>query len=566
MLLKGGFLKVGDLPSPTRGAFVAEPKQLQAWFDQLPMANPANAGKAIYEKLKEISLIRVLPKYRFLMLETLLEPLDQIMQYMARAYVGKSFPLNVKSRNAGMIVREFCRLLAQNYAQVSYDLGGFEGRVSFLHRGMNVAALQRSLWFMKKLQVNLYHLYSDYPSGFWLDLHALNTAAKKTKRADKVQHSEKWPAMPPSSPLSLWNQCMVLAASNPYRLRQQAVSALELFMHEWAPTPRIQCGGVLEEHEGAYYFSPEVDAPPSRMPPPAQASAVCFMDVKELAASLPPVSTDSQSAGVREEFLEHLHQEWGLMQDRGHQRMEGRHRLETIFGLSHIHLRMSGNMPFEKFVERSGIQNMADDVSIGNWLGKGFLDHDETVVSEASVLDQSLGGYRLRWSTEEVVRAQVGELIGLTLPSEEEERDWVIGVIRWLNVGKTHIEAGVQLLSHRIVPAVVKYRGRGQNAVFLRALMLNGGPFQSPQHTLVLPATVTDVPESLLLAWIPDEIDVMDRRIERVVPTRLVERNQAFVQLDYDMEGSSPSADPAFGLMEDKASADSEPSLLWDDL
>ncbi len=563
MAIQGDFLKVGELPAPPRGGFTAEPRQVQEWLGGLPMANPANAGKAIYEKLKEISGLRLLPKLRFQMLEALLEPLDQIMQYMARAYVGKPFPLNVKSRNAGMIVREFCRLMAQNYAQVAYDLGGFEGSVSLLHRGSNIAALQRSLWFMKKLQVNLYHLYSSYPRGFWLAMHALHAASVKSKRAGKALNSKQWPGLPSVSAQSLWQQSLILAASNPYRLRQQAVTALEQFLMQWNPLLEVVCGAAQQEEEGLYFFSPEVDAPPSRLKPAAQDSAICSMQVRALAEALPQQNSMEQAGNSREEFLDHLRQEWGVMQERGHQRMEGQHRLETLFGLSHIHYRMAGNMPFEKFVERSGIQHDADDASLGNWLGKSLLDQEEAVISEAQVLDQSLGGYRLRWSGDEVIRAQVGELVGLTLPGEEEDRDWVLGVIRWLNVGKEWVEAGVQLLSHRIVPAVIKYQGRGQNATFLRALMLNGGPFQTPQHTLIVPATVSDMPESLLLAWLPDEIDVLEQRVERVRPTQLVERNQSFVQLDYEMEAATPESDPAFSMPQDGTE---EAASLWDDL
>ncbi len=561
--MNGNFLKVGK-KSATDNSFAAEPKQVRAWLENLPMANPASAGKAIFEKLKAISELSLVPKYRFQMLETLLEPMDQILQHMTRAYMGKPFPLNVKSRNAGLIVREFCRLMAQNYAQVAYDLGGFEGSVSLLHRGVNIAALHRALWFMKKLQVNLYHLYSQYPPGFWLDLHGLYAAAEKSKRVEKVQKSEQWAGLPPTSAASVRTQCLVLAASNPYRLRQQAVSALEQFLQQWNPKLEIRCGTGQTEAEGMYFFSPDVDMPPTRLLPQAQHSRTCCMNIEALATALPEADRNAAASAPREQYLDHLRQEWGVMQAREHQRLEGQHRLETIFGMSHVHYRMSGNTPFEKFVEKSGIQTQADDASLGSWLGKSLLDHEEALISEAQVLDQSLGGYRLRWSGDEVIRAQVGELVGLTLPGEEEDRDWVLGVIRWMNVNKAHIEAGVQLLSHHIVPAVIKYQGRGQNPTFLRALMLNGGPFQTPQHTLVLPATVSDVPESLLLAWLADEIDVLDQRVERVRPTQVLERNQAFVQLDYEMDATTPEADPAFAL--DKDTAPEEPSLTWDDL
>ncbi len=564
MVLKGGYLKVGQWPAPERGAFSAEPRQVQQWLAGLPMASPASAGKAIFEQLRTLAEVRLVPKYRFQMLETLLTPLDQIFRYMARAYVGKPFPLNVKSRNAGAIVREFCRLMARHYAQVAHDLGGFEGRVSLLHRGMNATALQRALWFMKKLQVNLYQLYSAYPTGFWLDLHGLHRAVERSGRGHKPVRCDSWEGMVSDSPLAIWYQCMVLAASNPYRLRPQTVAALEQFLQQWGPQPEICCGGAQQTEEGMYYFSPEVDAPPGRMSPPAQTSAVCSLNVRKLAAALPEPAIPAQESSYRDEFMDHLRQEWGLIQERSHQRLQGQHRLETLFGLSQVHYRLAGDMPFEKFVERTGIQQTSDDASLGSWLGRSMLDHEEVVHSVAQVLDQSLGGYRLRWSAEEVIRVQVGELVAMTLPGQEEDPDWVVGVVRWLNVNREQVDAGVQLLSHQCLPAVVRYKGRGQEATFLRALMLNGGPFQTPQQTVLLPAVVADQPENLLMAWLPDDVDVLDRRVERIRTVRQVERNQVFVQFDYEMEDTAPA--PASVPEQQTSSREQEPELLWEDL
>jgi hypothetical protein len=97
----------------------------------------------------------------------------------------------------------------------------------------------------------------------------------------------------------------------------------------------------------------------------------------------------------------------------------------------------------------------------------------------ARVLDQSLGGYRLLWPTQQRLRVRIGELVGLAATAEADEgapprRDWLVGIVRWLRSDHDDsLSVGVELLSRQASPAAVRgidvhgVRGPMQRALWL---------------------------------------------------------------------------------------------------
>jgi hypothetical protein len=101
---------------------------------------------------------------------------------------------------------------------------------------------------------------------------------------------------------------------------------------------------------------------------------------------------------------------------------------------------------------------------------QGSGDGARALPTRARVLDQGLGGYRLQWSAESGAKARIGELVGLAAPDEDEasEREWMVGVIRWLRFTLDgQVDAGVELLARQAEPgrpAHLRNRHRIQDA------------------------------------------------------------------------------------------------------
>src|SRR5690606_34531146 len=88
---------------------------------------------------------------------------------------------------------------------------------------------------------------------------------------------------------------------------------------------------------------------------------------------------------------------------------------------------------------------------------------------------QSLGGYRLRWGRDAGLRARVGELVGLSAVGGADERDWMVGVIRWLrHEPQGDGDAGVELRARRAHAVGLRQMdATGHSRTALRAIQID---------------------------------------------------------------------------------------------
>jgi hypothetical protein len=167
---------------------------------------------------------------------------------------------------------------------------------------------------------------------------------------------------------------------------------------------------------------------------------------------------------VNVDVLSRLQRAFGLSAARSFKRLDAGHKLDTVIGLSGVHFYLAGQRDFDTFM-RQCAQNTVHVVEerVG-WMQVN-VDHARAPRIPATVLDQSLGGYRMAWDNADQVRARVGELVGLALSDLEGETEWMLGVLRWLRYEVTGgLSAGVELLSRR------------SNAVGLRMYHRDGSP------------------------------------------------------------------------------------------
>jgi hypothetical protein len=148
------------------------------------------------------------------------------------------------------------------------------------------------------------------------------------------------------------------------------------------------------------------------------------------------------------DMLHRLKRSFGLASARSHKRLAASHGLRTVFGLNGLHFYLAGQHDFETFISRAAPQLVREP----DHGARAAPDTDavRAPVHEAKVLDQSLGGYRMAWEHADRIRARVGELVGLSFAGDNESREWMLGVIRWLRFENNgSLTAGVELLSRR---------------------------------------------------------------------------------------------------------------------
>src|SRR5690606_1111404 len=391
---------------------------------------------------------------RFQLLEVLRPVVLDGVALLERQLHGATFPLVPAKAQAADQLQALHRLLATGYREAVAELCGPGGGVPFLRRNLVTQALERALYHASRQLALAYFLYRTPPAGAWLELHVLNGFARAVKLHQRPV--DDIALRRPATAESGYAQAVLLALSNPYCFSQREQAEL------WQVTRDLaeHCS-FHERHppEGAFAVPQDSDDGPGYIPEERAdtGSRLLWFDLSALATQLDQALGEQRHGEVllrfprghavlgQAELLRRLRSGWGHAAARHHQRLGAGHVLDTVVGLSGLHFFLAGNQDFDSFVRRLG--DAAPRLGSDRAVWAVAEPTGRVPVARARVLDQSLGGYRLSWAASEQVRARVGELVGLSL-SGEDDRDWMVGVVRWLRYENDGaVQAGIELLA-----------------------------------------------------------------------------------------------------------------------
>jgi hypothetical protein len=457
---------------PGKNSFQAEAKALKSWIDALPMANPSAAARLLFNALREMNQLRIDPMTRLAAMEALRGPVTQIAETVDRQILGSSFPLPPQKQQLGAIAQDFQKELGVGYRICAYELCLPDGRVPFL-RGKAVSiAIVRSLAHLSAQLCKAYLVYATPPAGTWSALHDLFRFAQTVKLDDKAIED---PLLENASlsPRSCYQHALLLAICNPFRLTQKEIADAYLATRAWAPETVLRAGASsaasfaipVDEDRGPGYLPEERRSHPESLLSFETGPLERYLD-RQLALThgmAGPISfrlESSASVSLTPEHIRRLMAAWQPAASRAFERVQARHELDTLVGLHGIHYFLAGQTDFESFMRQTrgpGISMTERDRGASSWTSQAAELAPDRI--RAQVLDQSLGGYRLLWDKALAVRARVGEVVGMALPpdGEDDDPDWMVGVIRWLRISPDGaVDAGVELLARQARAAALR--------------------------------------------------------------------------------------------------------------
>lgn len=560
----------GALPKrerPGRDAFPSTAKAVKQWIEALPLANSGATARLLYNGLKELNQLEVDPAQRVEILEQMRHPVAVVITSMERHVLGQPLPLPLQKRQIGAVMRDFHRELAVGYATSVYDYCAPKGSVPFLRGRSAALALVRGLTHCSQTLSKCYIAYSEVPQGVWGLLHRLAGFAYEAQLQDKAITDHQIPSIT-LTPESVYLQTLLTFIGNPYRLTQKEIVDLEAAAKVWASQCRVDLSGTT----GSFVIDPDSDAPP--MSPRAEVhgrywrldSSGLVQGLRNAMRMLPTAGAPVAVRGrlghgpeIAGDVAEKLIVAWSFSGERGHPRLPADHNMQACIGLHAVHYLAAERRDFNEFVgELSGGISLSDRERSAAW-AQANAENAAPNVLKVRVIDQSLGGYRLVWENADGLKAKVGELIALSAPAEDdEEPDWMVGVLRWLKGGANDsLEAGVQLLSRRVEAVAVRATGEAQTSrVILRGLLLAPLAIEGdPQPTLLAPS-ILDTTGGLELLRLPDPDGLEERNLsEPLEQLDLLENTGSYKQFRYGHKLmreplAAPEAPPAAELDE----------------
>ncbi|HET7223817.1 MAG TPA: hypothetical protein VFI81_11510 [Rhodanobacteraceae bacterium] len=478
---------IEDLPArlpPGRSQRVGE-KSMREAVAALPLANPGQAVREIEQLLDGMLATTWAGAERISALEHLRAPVESLCAGIERQLAGEPYPLSTAAAEWAATAQRLQWMMLCGYAVGLYELCAPAGKLPMFKTRAAATAAVRALVHADRVLIWSYRQYQSPPSGVWRRVHAVYAFAGELGISDQSVDDALAGGLPLTA-RTAYAHLLLLAMSNPYRF-----SAREL--QEARQVVRCAASQCVLTRAGAEGIGVDTngDAGPGYIAEErlAAGSGVLALDVSpvervfdERSALLPPgvdaIDLPQPGGGVLTtsvRFLDRLRVGWGPA-PRGHARLSARHALDVVVGMHALHYALAGNVDFATFVRRVH----GDAIMVGThelasaWLATADVTRPQ--IFRADVLDQSGGGYRMRLHGADGLRMRIGEVIGLTPVGDEEDRDWMVGVIRWLRHDGDSELLGVELLRREARAAGLRpVTAEGETLAPLRAVeLLNG--------------------------------------------------------------------------------------------
>lgn len=496
---------IEDLPArlpPGRSQRVGE-KSMREAVAALPLANPVQAAREVELLLDGMLATTWAGAERIAALEHLRAPVESLCTGVERQLGAEPHPLPAAAAEWAAVAQRLQLKMMCGYAVGLHELCGPAGKLPMFKAKIAPVAAVRALVHADRVLIWSYRQYQSPPAGIWRRVHALNAFANELAIADQPVDDALGGGLP-LTVRTAYAQLLLLAMSNPYRF-----SAREL--QEARQVIRCVAGHCVLARAGGDGIGVDTDsdAGPGYIAEErlADGSGVLSVDVSAVERifderrlllphdvdliDLPQPGGGVLATSVR--FLDRLHMAWGPA-PRGHARLSAGHALDVVIGMHALHYALAGNIDFGTFVRRVH----GDAIMVGthelasSWLATS--DATRPQVFRADVLDQSGGGYRMRLHGADGLRMRVGEVIGLTPTGDEDGRDWMVGVIRWLRHDGEGELLGVELLRREARAAGLRpVTVEGETLAPLRAVELLNARNEDNLSVLVTHSLARDI-------------------------------------------------------------------------
>lgn len=442
--------------SALAGNLPVEPKRLKAWIEALPRANQDSLLQHLADAIQQIRNRKMEGFARFEALEILRPVLLESLVLVSGRLQGSTFPLSGQKAALADQILQMQRDMAYSYRLAVIDACP-GGKAPFLRGGQVAVVLERAVYHASRLIFASCFLYRQPDTGAWGGLNALLRFARTLGLHEK--HVEEPAEKGTTSVMALYIQALLLSLSNPYCFSQREMSELWTVTRELAPLVELSPQRFGPTGSVALI---ELDSPPTyhTRAPDAASGAVLWIDLREvrkrvLDALERPLEGEivitlgrERNLIASESLMRHTFENWEQAASRTYPRFAADHSIEAVIGLSGVHFHLAGRVDFDSLLrDLRGMEASFDDRA--GWAAAAADASRMRATVMAKAMDQSLGGYRLRWESSDAVRARIGEVIGLSVPYDNGERNWMVGVVRWLRYDGEAMDAGIDLIGHR---------------------------------------------------------------------------------------------------------------------
>lgn len=457
------------------------------WLQSLPSANLGEITRQLYVALVEFNKVRCNPKDRLHILDQMRNHVHVSNRGLEKHFLNKPIILPEKSRKVAQLADTLNKQMAIGYTITANQLLG-------LHRlrrpkDLLAMAFHRAITEHSLVLLRNFQLYRDEEPGFWKTIHELFYQALKHKLGREKVVDDIWGS-------NTLEQCylrpMLMFTARPHQLRQHNQAQVFTQLSTWTQKARVR-GDALQDC--VFLFNPTRDAPPAYRELCEDAAGWLGIDSQALCNHLEDKLKQGRNHKDKEEvsigLLTHLHTSWSTMMQRHSVRVDREDDLLLSLGLFSTHYFIADGQPFSDFMRSEHDHdydaiNLTDNLGVrkrfdpnrDGWSSASHADvrdrenrgkkPDDALVEaisyensdkpagssqssqayrfyRAKMVNSSDRGYCIEWPSNEAVKLNTGDVVGVR---EEAEYTWSVGVIRWVkHIDENSNQLGLEVLS-----------------------------------------------------------------------------------------------------------------------
>jgi len=548
----------------------ANSKTAEKWIADLPLAHIGETSRQVYRALTELNRYNMPVNQRFKILEMFHKPVEYLNRSLTKHYLGQPFPLSQKHYRISELLRELYWEMAIGYKIIlNANLSGF---AQSLDNKIFIASITRAVEFLSHILFKCYEVYNEPNKNIWLELHHLYLFAEHNK-IENTKIRQGGDGKSSFSIEQLYKRILLLTVANPYRLPQKEIQRVYDALTEWVDDVSLLPVNAISNPSGLFVVDLDVDKPPVYLhhnKDEANNGQLRIIDTSALARRIRDLTSDLEGdsatvADLLPETTKRLVLAWGAVPKRNFTRTGKNLPVNVTLGLSATHyfidktqveretVSYNTRAQFEesKLVGQNTVDNtsmpdvwdIADNPSLqvpDQFDVPTFFDTAyKTEVQEfedpeqdlyeshrCMLVNESAGGYCIRWRQNMPLKTMVGSLIGMR-QLDNEDKIWNIGVIRWIRNRNDDIFLGVEILAPKAEAIAARnISAKAKVTNYTRSLMLPEARVVNQPRTLITPS-LYHVGDKL-------KLDIHGQKV-KVLLTKLLESTSTFSQFQFNI-------------------------------
>lgn len=454
-----------------RGTAVELPldaRSIGKWVGVLPRADLLKTAEMLSGAASRSLSRKHLGVTRFTLMETLRPCVLDCIKGLDRQFLDSSLPLTNDRLVKAEHILFLHHIMAEAYRRALVELCYPEGDIPMMRSGNAAACIARCLWHYQQVLLISWKLYRTPPAGIWPAMRGCYHFAVSVKLNN---HSvEDGPVQHTMRPHDLFVETALMALVNPLAFTPPELEQIKTIALGMAPRCTV-CSSAASEHSAQL---PHDEADANGLDTGYLEFDAFFHVLTEAVSAnggmSPILLPDGRMLPLHTALAKRMLRALGQASARSAIRVYGEYPIDTVIGLSGVHFFAAGRIDFETYIQNLSRLSGQGISAAADWLDSGETPNHKML--EATVLDHSLGGYRLKWSAGQIPRARIGEVVGLNSAAPgAAEPDWMLGIIRWLRYeAKGAVMAGVELLTRRCAALALRPVQGGHAGQLLRAL------------------------------------------------------------------------------------------------